>query len=131
MHFEGVLRVERARCLIAPGVCIPAASVVSREFQTADGCARAGLTGNDLPERRFRSATRAMVGGLFPPGIDSRAGAALSPSAALAAQTRRRNKAIFAGGDGDCFATEKRSIPLSTRTRDGGDLHRRGLDQDF
>ena len=27
MHFEGVLRVERARCLIAPGVCIPAASV--------------------------------------------------------------------------------------------------------
>jgi hypothetical protein len=27
VHFEGVLRVERARCLIAPGVCIPAASV--------------------------------------------------------------------------------------------------------
>ena len=35
VHFEGVLRVERARCLIAPGVSIPAASVVPREFQTA------------------------------------------------------------------------------------------------
>ncbi len=59
VHFEGVLRVERARCLIAPGVRIPAPSVVSREFQTADGCARARLTGNDLPERRFVGAWRA------------------------------------------------------------------------
>jgi len=52
-HFGGVLRVERARCLSAPGVCIPAASVVPREFQTTDGCARAKLTRNDLPERRL------------------------------------------------------------------------------
>ena len=37
--------------LIARGVSIPAASVVPREFQTADGCARARLTRNDLPER--------------------------------------------------------------------------------
>jgi len=51
VHFEGVLRVERARCLIAPGVCIPVTSVVPREFQTADGCARARLTRNDLLER--------------------------------------------------------------------------------
>ena len=51
MHFEGVVRVER-RGASAPGICIPAASVVPREVQTTDGCARAKLTRNDLPERR-------------------------------------------------------------------------------
>ena len=64
LHFEGVLRVERARCLIAPGVRIPAASVVSRDFQTADGCARARLTRNDLPERRSREWLNAYERGL-------------------------------------------------------------------